>query len=158
MLQFVREFQYQEMSVSCSWWASRMNLINSLQQQILIIRWCCLRLSLALELDNLNCVTSSGFPFCHGSRNVCADGDFLLGYVWAQWEGLKLGVNTLYWILASLWQAHLPDLLTLQTWKEQKHLGIIAGFSTSLLCNFGGSFLCKFPQWASNFHLYSESE
>lgn len=61
---FVREFQYQGISVSRSRWASRMNLINSPKQQNLIIRWCCLRLSLAFELENLNCVTSSGFPFC----------------------------------------------------------------------------------------------
>lgn len=50
-----------------------MNLINSPKQQNLIIRWCCLRLSLAFELDNLNCVTSSGFLLCHVSKNVCAD-------------------------------------------------------------------------------------
>lgn len=51
-----------------------MNLINSPQQQNLIITWCYLRLSLALELDNLNCITSCGFSFCHILRNVCTDG------------------------------------------------------------------------------------
>ena len=53
MLKFVREFWYQGISVSGSRWASRMNLINSLQQQSCIIRWCYLRPSLALELNKL---------------------------------------------------------------------------------------------------------
>lgn len=74
VLKFVREFPYQAMSVSRSRWASRMNLIHSPKQQNLIIRWCCLRFSLAFELDDLNGVTSGGFPSCHVSENVCADG------------------------------------------------------------------------------------
>lgn len=70
VLKFVRELWYQGMSVSCSRWASRMNLINSPQQQSCIIRWCCLRLSLAVELNTQNCVTSSGFPLCHISKII----------------------------------------------------------------------------------------
>lgn len=87
VLKFVREFQYQDMSVSCSRWASRMNLINFLQQQDIIIRWCCSRLSLALELGNLNCVTSIGgnFPCAmNQGTSLHVERDFMLGCVWAQ--------------------------------------------------------------------------
>ena len=92
VLKFVSEFQYQDMSVSCSRWASRMNLINFLQQQDIIIRWRCLRLSLALELDNLSCVISSGgisiLPWI--KERLCTWKEILC---WAvcelKWEGLK---------------------------------------------------------------------
>lgn len=62
------------MSMSHRRWAWRMHLINFIWQQNLIIRWCFLMPSLALELDNLNCVTSVGFPFCREWKTVCDDG------------------------------------------------------------------------------------
>ena len=73
-----------------------MNLINSPQQQDLRIRWCCLRLCVALELDNLNCMTSSGFPFCHVLTNVylCKWKEiFCCAVCELSGKGLKLGMN-----------------------------------------------------------------
>lgn len=127
VLKFVREVQYQGMKVSCSRWASRMNLINSPQQQNLIIRWCCLRPSLVLELDNLNWVASSGFLFCHVARTVCADGmgRFSVGlymssvervknYEWIHWTVFcfqMIGTSTRFSDIASMEGAEASGFL-----------------------------------------------